>query len=211
MVDEYITVAQRAQAELIIKKSRFIAYVVPVISKEEAEAFVAATKKRHWDAAHNVWAWRVGQDLPVERFSDDGEPSGTAGMPVLEVLRKRNITDCAVVVTRYFGGTLLGAGGLVRAYTESAVQGLAEAGVAIYRQYSQFRIFLPYNLLGSLMKGLEDLDSRIEEPTYGVDVEVKAWVRPQSRTAVEQMIREISQGSLEVSWTGEGYFVDGEK
>ena len=109
------TVYERAEAEIVEKKSRFIATVLPVEKEEEAEAFLAELRKKYWDASHNVYAYRIGLSKTVERFSDDGEPVHTAGMPILSVLRKEELYNVCVVVTRYFGGTLLGTGGLVRA------------------------------------------------------------------------------------------------
>ncbi|HWI55040.1 MAG TPA: YigZ family protein [Desulfobacteria bacterium] len=129
MAEEYYSAAKPAQIEIIVRKSRFICYVHPADATQEAHAFLETVRKRHRDANHNVWAWRIGQNLTEEKFSDDGEPAGTAGIPVLEVLRKKELINCVVVVTRYFGGVLLGAGGLIRAYTESAVRGLTEAGI----------------------------------------------------------------------------------
>jgi uncharacterized YigZ family protein len=117
----FLTPQETNQTEIVIKKSRFIGHIVPVRSVEEAEAKLAEIRDVHKTATHNCYAYRVGLNVPVERFSDDGEPSGTAGRPILEVLRKKPLHNVLVVVTRYFGGTLLGANGLVRAYTESTV------------------------------------------------------------------------------------------
>ena len=123
----YTTVKKPASAELIEKRSRFIGYVKPVKTQEEAVAFINEIKSKHWDATHNVYAYVIRGE-GISRYSDDNEPQGTAGIPVLDAIRKRDITDCVVVVTRYFGGTLLGAGGLVRAYSASAKAGIDAAG-----------------------------------------------------------------------------------
>ena len=124
---EYRTVGKAAQDEFVEKRSRFIGYVKPVQTEEEATAFIAEMKSRHWDATHNVYAYilREGQ---LQRYSDDGEPQGTAGIPVLDVLQKSHVTDVVVVVTRYFGGILLGGGGLVRAYSHGASIALQAGG-----------------------------------------------------------------------------------
>lgn len=119
MGQDYRTVFHAAADEFTEKRSRFIGHIAPVTTEEEAQAFVAARKKEFWDAKHNVWAY-VLREGGIRRFSDDGEPQGTAGMPVLDVLQKEGLTDCVVVVTRYFGGILLGGGGLVRAYSHAA-------------------------------------------------------------------------------------------
>ena len=127
----YKTVAREAHAEFVEKKSRFIGHVKPVTTEEEAQAFVAALKKQYWDATHNVYAYVLRSG--ARRFSDDGEPQGTAGMPTLDVLQKAGLTDCVVVVTRYFGGILLGAGGLVRAYSHGALLAAAAGEIVEMR------------------------------------------------------------------------------
>ena len=129
MQKEYRTVAAEAFAEFEEKKSKFIATVKPVASEEEAAAFISGLKSRYWNASHNVYAYYICGDNILQKFSDDGEPSGTAGLPVLEAVRKLAVQDVAVVVTRYFGGTLLGAAGLVRAYGRSATLGIEAAGI----------------------------------------------------------------------------------
>ena len=120
MLKKYKTILTQAEAEIVEKKSRFIATVRPVKTEEEAKAFIEEMKKKYWNATHNVFAYQIGERNELQRFSDDGEPQGTAGMPVLSVLKGEDIKDTAIVVTRYFGGTLLGTGGLVRAYGHSA-------------------------------------------------------------------------------------------
>lgn len=206
-MDSYRTVGREAVAEIVIKKSRFICYVKPVETAEAAQEFVEAIRKKHWDATHNVPAWRVGMPVPAERFSDDGEPAGTAGMPVLEVLRKQDITNCVLVVTRYFGGTLLGAGGLVRAYTESAVKGLEAAGIVTCHLYRHFSITIPYPLLGSILHLLEKLGGKLEEPIYGEKVQIKGWLLPDLQNKLEKEVAEIGQGQFQVVWGDDGYLL----
>lgn len=205
MVQHFITVDKAAQVEIAIKKSKFICHINKVETVEEAQSFVDSIRKMHWDANHNVSAWRVGFSVPIERFSDDGELAGTAGMPVLEVLRKKNLTNCAVVVTRYFGGILLGAGGLVRAYTESTVQGLYKAGVATYYHYQRFSMTVPYALMGSVIHLLEEAGTRVEAPEFGSEVVIKGWVMPEAQSTVEKKIADLSQGQLHVEWGVEKY------
>ena len=129
MVDSYNTILTPGIDEIVEKKSRFIGYAQPVSSEEEAYAFVESVKKKHYDARHNCHAFAIGKENTLYRFSDDGEPQGTAGKPILEVISGNQVTDICIVVTRYFGGTLLGTGGLVRAYTEAAKLALADAGL----------------------------------------------------------------------------------
>ena len=127
----YRTVLGRGDDEVIINKSRFIGHAAPCASEEEALAFISEMRQRYKDASHNCYAYVIGQNKGIMRYSDDGEPGGTAGLPMMEVLKNRDVTDLCVVVTRYFGGVLLGAGGLVRAYTKGAVIGLDAAKVVV--------------------------------------------------------------------------------
>jgi len=126
---QYKTISKEATVEMEEKKSRFIANVKPVSSEEEALEFINNIRAKYWDATHNVYAYYISGENIIQRFSDDGEPSGTAGMPVLEVIKRMELKDLVVVVTRYFGGILLGASGLVRAYSKSAALGIEAAGI----------------------------------------------------------------------------------
>ena len=139
MAELYTTIEREAVAEFEEKKSIFIGHALPVRTEDEAAAFVKELKNKYRDATHNVYAYVLG-DGTVQRYSDDGEPQGTAGMPVLDVIRKSGCTDTAVVVTRYFGGTLLGAGGLVRAYSHAAKLALDEAHVITYEKYAVLKL-----------------------------------------------------------------------
>ena len=150
MLEKYVTIKGTGQAEVVEKKSRFIANVVPVHSEEEAMAEIEKFRKKYYDARHNVFAFQVGNEKQLQRYSDDGEPSGTAGMPVLDVIRGRDIHDVLIVVTRYFGGTLLGTGGLVRAYGQSAKEGLAAAGLIERTLYKAVHVKTDYNMSGKV-------------------------------------------------------------
>jgi uncharacterized YigZ family protein len=141
-VREYYSIAGESETEIIVQKSRFIAKVIPISSEAGAKEELEKLRLRHREANHNVYAYRIGR---VERFSDDGEPSGTAGRPVLEVMRKEELDNILVVVTRYFGGILLGAGGLVRAYTQSAKAGLDGAEKVKLVPYQELRVLMEYN------------------------------------------------------------------
>lgn len=152
--DKYVTVKNEAHVEFEEKRSLFIGHAIHVETEEEAAAFVKAIKKEYADATHNVWAYHLKGGI-IARYSDDGEPQGTAGMPVLEAIRKSGADDVCVVVTRYFGGILLGAGGLVRAYSHSAVIAINEAEIVVYEPYCEYRLVCGYseyqkysNLLG---------------------------------------------------------------
>jgi len=150
LLRSFKTIDKKAQAEIVEKKSRFIATVNPVSSEEEALRFIAEVKKKYWDATHNVFAFQVGQKNEVQRQSDDGEPSGTAGLPVLDVIRGGDLRFTAIVVTRYFGGTLLGTGGLVKAYGKAAKLGVEAAGIVDKVLYRYIYITLDYNSLGKI-------------------------------------------------------------
>lgn len=147
---EYIKLIQGAQAEIVEKKSRFIAQIAPVETEEEAYAFIEKVKKKHYNARHNCFAFSVGNEMPLMRFSDDGEPQGTAGKPMLELIQNIGIHDICMVVTRYFGGTLLGTGGLVRAYTQAAKEALSECQTKNMQQLLPVIIRTNYTDMGKI-------------------------------------------------------------
>lgn len=176
MRKEYLTVLNEASAELEEKKSRFIATVKPVASEEEAQEFVDSLKTKYWNATHNVYAYYICGDQELQKFSDDGEPSGTAGMPVLEAIKKLGVQDVAVVVTRYFGGTLLGAAGLVRAYGKSATLGIEAAGIITRRLCIETRIVMDYSLLGKIQALMASKGYKIKDTVYAQDVEMVVYI-----------------------------------
>ena len=147
-MSEYFIVSKSGQGEIVEKKSRFIAHVLPVNTEEEALCHIENIKKQYWDARHNCFAFVIGRNNEIQRFSDDGEPQGTAGKPILEVLVNGNIHNTLIVVTRYFGGTLLGTGGLVRAYGLSSKEGLRNACVMSVCPGVEFSVQTDYNSIG---------------------------------------------------------------
>lgn len=179
MQKEYKTVEKEATAEYEEKRSRFIATVKPVCSEEEAAAFIDTLKGRYWDASHNVYAYYInsnnGNNI-FQKFSDDGEPSGTAGLPVLEAVKKPQLQDVAVVVTRYFGGTLLGAAGLVRAYGKSASLGLEAAGVIKRQLCVVTGIIAEYTWLGKVQNLIAGKGYKIDRAVYEQDAEIYVFV-----------------------------------
>lgn len=190
------TVLHRAEGEIVEKKSRFIATVLPVETEGEAEAFLNELRKKYWDANHNVYAYRVGQKKMIERFSDDGEPAHTAGMPVLSVLQKEDIRNVCVVVTRYFGGTLLGTGGLVRAYSKAAQEAL-KAGLVIQKEeYARCRIDMDYTLLGKMQYGLLQEGFTILDTEYTDCVSMRLLVPQVDQARFERGVIEMSDGKL---------------
>ncbi len=166
------TVRGRGSAEQTIEKSRFIAYVSPVKSREEAESFIAEIRAKHRDATHNVPAMVIGDKMQIQWGSDDGEPGGTAGLPMMEVIRARQVVNCAVVITRYFGGILLGAGGLVRAYSRSCALALDKAGVAKMCLSQRMMVSVPYPLWDKVNYLLGLLPVRTEETAFGQNVDL---------------------------------------
>lgn len=192
MLSQYKTVYAGGEAEIIEKKSRFIATVKPVKSEEEAIAFIEGLKKKYWNATHNCSAYVIGEHFQVQRCSDDGEPSGTAGKPMLDVLLGEELHDTAVVVTRYFGGTLLGTGGLVRAYQASTKAGLEASTVITKMHGSRVSVETDYTGLGKIQyilgqRGLTILNS---EYTDKVTLEV---LLPEAE--VKAVMAEITEGT----------------
>jgi uncharacterized YigZ family protein len=148
MLISYRTLRGPGEGTIIIKKSRFIGHARPVEGEEEAVEFIEAIRKRHWDANHNCYAYQVSSDPEIQKSNDAGEPAGTAGRPILEVIKKEALKNVVVVVTRYFGGTLLGAGGLIRAYSQTAGAALQAAGIVTRTLFEQVRVEIEYSWLG---------------------------------------------------------------
>jgi len=176
----YKTIFEYGQAEDVINKSRFIGYAKPVESEEEAVAFVDEIKKKHKDASHNVPVYLIGEKFEVQRYSDDGEPSGTAGVPVLSMLKNEGITNLAVVVTRYFGGVKLGTGGLVRAYTHAAKIAVDAAKVVEKKVYLELHVHLNYTLHGKFQNFLMNNEAYLLKDTVYLDnVNTIVYIEPE--------------------------------
>lgn len=192
MKEKLRVVYEGGEGEIIEKKSRFIATVLPISSEEEALGFIDEMKKKYWNATHNCYAFVVGENMDIQRFSDDGEPSGTAGKPMLDILLGEEMHNTAVVVTRYFGGTLLGTGGLVRAYGRAVKAGL-DNSVIIEKQYGVLlEIRTDYTGLGKIQYQLGQREIDILDSIYAEDVRVQALV-PFSR--VEEVEKSITQAT----------------
>ena len=175
-VTEYKTVEKENSDEFVEKRSRFIGHVKPVSTEAEAVEFVNSVKQKHWDATHNVWAY-VLKDNNIYRYSDDGEPSGTAGVPVLDVLLKSKVVNVAVVVTRYFGGTLLGAGGLVRAYSHASKIAVESGGIITMALCNVFSVTVDYSFYDRLNIILADFGTIVEGTEFTDKVTVTASIR----------------------------------
>lgn len=176
MQKEYVTILEPGTGEIIEKKSRFIGYVCHVETEEEANAFVMEIKKKHYDARHNCYAYSIGEEQEVLRFSDDGEPGGTAGKPILEVITGECLKNVCVVVTRYFGGTLLGTGGLVRAYTDAAKECIAATDIVCKRMVVPLSIVTNYTDLGKIQYILGNAGIDIKDSNYGENVTLQVEI-----------------------------------
>lgn len=200
----YKTVKKAASSEFTEKKSRFISYISPVGNEEEAIAFVNSIKKKHPDARHNVYAYRVRENN-ITRFSDDGEPSGTAGMPVLDAVNKKGLTDTAVVVTRYFGGILLGGGGLVRAYSRAAADAVSAAGCVKMVYSSVYRIKCAYHFFGKIEYELKKMELKAENTEFLSDVSFLLCVTDEKEELMKKRLTEATGGSAVIEKTDERY------
>lgn len=190
----YSTVRQEASAEQIIEKSRFIAYVSPAESREEAEEFIASIRKKHRDATHNVPAMVLGDKMQIQWGSDDGEPQGTSGAPIVQMLVAQGITNVVVVVTRYFGGIKLGTGGLVRAYTSSAKLGLDAAGICDVCERSVLTYALDYTYLAKLQNMADDSLFNIENLAYTDVVEAELSCVPEKADELKSLVANLTGG-----------------
>ncbi|MFJ6215301.1 YigZ family protein [Streptomyces sp. NPDC092296] len=192
----YLTVKRPGRHEIEIKKSRFICSLARVADEEEAQAFIAAVRKERWDARHNCTAFVVGEEQRRERSSDDGEPAGTAGVPMLEVLRRRGVTDTVAVVTRYFGGVLLGAGGLVRAYGAAVSGALDEVGTVERRPVALLAVTVDHARAGRLENDLRAAGHAVREVAYGATgVRVEVGVPEPDTAAFHAWLAEATGGT----------------
>ncbi len=188
VLTEYYTAKGQGEHEIIIQKSRFICHVQRVKTEEEAQNFIQDIKKTHWNATHNCSAYLVGERDQFQKANDDGEPSGTAGVPMLEVLKKRGLKDTVVVVTRYFGGIKLGAGGLVRAYSKSTSEGLNAVGIVKRTLMKVMHIKVDYTWLGKLENELRTSTYKLKNMNYAENVEFEVYVEePRIESFVEWM------------------------
>ena len=196
------------QGEITEKKSRFIATVRPVESEDEAVSFINETKKKYWDARHNCSAFVIVKRQELTRCSDDGEPAGTAGRPMLDVLLKENIHNAAVVVTRYFGGVLLGTGGLVRAYQQATKAGLSASEIIEKKEGAVLFIRTDYTGIGRLQYLLAQEKITVMDTAYEADVLVKAVIPENDKKRIEKTIIEQTNGTAKLEWGDEVTFAE---
>ncbi len=203
MAASYRMLKAYADTYFIEKKSKFISYVQPVYSEEEALQFLSTIRKKHYDATHNCYAYILGEAMNIQRSSDDGEPSGTAGVPILEVLKKEEITNSIIIVTRYFGGIMLGAGGLIRAYTEGAASGIKAASTVIVQPFAVHQLKLDYSLLSKLQYEISRKDYIIENIEYLENVTMRVLTTLELKEAFIDDVAQWTNGSIAVESLGE--------
>ncbi|GAA0589780.1 YigZ family protein [Virgibacillus siamensis] len=205
MLSTYYTVKKEVENQFVIQKSRFIGYVKRAESEEEAQAFIHQIKKKHHDATHNCSAYMIGGNNQIQKANDDGEPSGTAGVPILEVLKKRDLKDTVIVVTRYFGGIKLGAGGLIRAYGSSASLAIETAGVVERRLMNGFSVTVDYSMLGKLENELRNSDHVLESIHYLEKVEFIVYVRDGFEESFLDWVTNLTSDTALVTHKGSAY------
>lgn len=192
MLESYINLVKGGEGEIVEKKSRFIGQIQPVTSEEEAYAFIESIKKKHYDARHNCFAFSIGEEMPLLRFSDDGEPQGTAGKPILEVINGSGIHNICIVVTRYFGGTLLGTGGLVRAYTDASKEALLNCETKLMQRLLPVDIQTNYTDMGKIQYILNTNQINIVDTVFADDVIFKTEIPV---TISERILHEITEAT----------------
>ncbi|MDY5436163.1 YigZ family protein [Peptostreptococcus porci] len=210
-MDFFRTLHSYGSDEYIVEKSKFIGHAKPVQTEEEARMFVEEIKQKYKDATHNVWAYTIGQSMNIQRYSDDGEPQGTAGIPTLELIKKEDLRNVVVVVTRYFGGIKLGAGGLVRAYTKGAKLGLDAAKIVEKRPFISVEIEIEYTLLGKIQNELSNNNYFVKEIEYADKVKINVFCESEKTEGLNKMILELTNANARVSFGDEFYLsvVDG--
>ena len=201
----YRTVKKEAVAELVEKKSRFIARVCPVSTEQEGLVFLASVRAENRTASHNVFAYRL-RERNLSRYSDDGEPSGTAGLPVLDILDRGEITDTVIVVTRYFGGTLLGTGGLVRAYSSAARMGVEEAGVVLMEIAGSYRFSCGYSDYDKAVRIIRDAQADMTGSEFMDEVTISYTADDQKADKIEKALVEMTRGKGRPELIEKGFF-----
>ena len=198
---EYLIPSGAGEAELTEKRSRFLGHVRPVETEDEARAFIAEMKKKYYDARHNCWCYLIRGG--PERYSDDGEPQGSAGIPMLEVFRREGVTNAVCVVTRYFGGVLLGTGGLLRAYTQSAKDALDAAGLSVVRRWLEASVPCPYAMLERIKIETAAFGGSVDGLDYGAEVTLRVLLPEERAEDYCARIYDLGAGKIKVQITGE--------
>lgn len=195
---------QNGESEFVEKRSRFISKVWKVTTEDEAKAVIAGRKKEYYDARHNCWCYIIN-DGGIVRYSDDGEPQGTAGQPMLNVFQRQDITNMCCVVTRYFGGILLGAGGLTRAYSKGAADAMLDAGICEMKLWSVWLLSCPYGLFERVKLEVEHCGGQVRQADYGADIAMELGFPDGAAEAFAQKLNELSAGQLTLEAMGEDF------
>lgn len=203
---KYYSVLKYSEAEHVIEKSKFITYTTPVKTEEEAASFISKIKKQNYNATHNVSAYVIGAKSDIKRYSDDGEPSGTAGMPALDTLLKKGITNTCVVITRYFGGIKLGTGGLVKAYTESTKIGVEASQLIEFRELMKYKITSSYDLFSKVQYKLQNSPVYIKEIEYMENVSINIYFEEEHKKILEELI-DLTASNIELEELPNEYVV----
>jgi len=198
VLSHYYTVKGYGEHEIVIQKSRFICYINRVKSEEEAQEFINTIKKKHWDATHNCSAYLIGEHDHIQKANDDGEPSGTAGVPMLEVLKKRQLKDTVAVVTRYFGGIKLGAGGLIRAYGKAVSEGINHTSVVECKLMRILKTKIDYTWLGKVENELRNSEYKLKKIHYLDDVIIDTYVEEDKKESFKDWMTELTNGKCEM-------------
>jgi len=194
----YLTVKGYGEHEIVIQKSRFIAYIQRAVTEEEAQEFIQKIKKMNWNATHNCSAYMVGENNQFQKANDDGEPSGTAGVPMLEVLKKKNLQDTVVVVTRYFGGIKLGAGGLIRAYSKATSEGIKHVGIVERKRMRKMTTVIDYPWLGKVENAFRSSIYEIQDIAYLDRVQISTYVDIGKEDTFKKWVTELTNGQGEI-------------
>ena len=192
-----------AESEFVEKRSRFISHIWPVESEEQAQQYIKEMKARYYDARHNCWCYRIGH--AIARYSDDGEPQGTAGQPMLKVLEREEVTNVCCVVTRYFGGILLGAGGLTRAYSKGAKDALIASGIAVMGAWAWVKVPCTYPLFQRVKLEIESANGVVDDVQYGADVVLAVSLPAEQTEGLQRRLTELSAGGIAVELLSEEY------
>lgn len=192
-----------AESEFVEKRSRFISHIWPVESEEQAQQYIKEMKARYYDARHNCWCYRIGH--AIARYSDDGEPQGTAGQPMLKVLEREEVTNVCCVVTRYFGGILLGAGGLTRAYSKGAKDALIASGIAVMGAWARVKVPCTYPLFQRVKLEIESANGVVDDVQYGADVVLAVSLPAEQTESLQHRLTELSAGGIAVEVLSEEY------
>jgi uncharacterized YigZ family protein len=199
LLPQYYTVNEYGENEIVIERSRFISYVSRAESEEEAQSFIQTIKKKHWDATHNCSAYIIGENNHIQKANDDGEPSGTAGVPILEVLKKKNLKDTVVVITRYFGGIKLGAGGLIRAYGKATSEGIKTTGIVERKLMRITHTKADYTWLGKIENELRNSLYQLKEIHYLDQVEIESYVEESDVPNFIAWMTELTNGQTKIT------------